>query len=235
VFQQVHAALQARYHSQVLEKAGTHTGQKWKLTDDPHYSAAFKAVQKQLTESSRARGHKDPQSNTLEDTFDFDGFHKVCITYSVCMNFFMLNDPCVALQLIEHMMGLTDSAAIRDMANCLWLFSTLGRSNDGREMYLADLIKPTHLKGVSKYSFLAMCTSALCMYVCSPLPLVVPSVCSPLGLRINLKKYFKEADIETIVKVTHAFRVAGARYLDDLGLEDVVCTLHSLVGSLGCC
>jgi hypothetical protein len=54
-------------------------------------------------------------------------------------------------------------------------------------------------------------------------------------LRINLKKYFKEADIDTIVKVTHAFRVAGARYLDDLGLEDVVCTLHSLVGSLGCC
>jgi hypothetical protein len=88
VFQQVHAALQARYHSQVLEKGGIHAGQKWKLTDDPHYSAAFKAVQKQLTESSKARGHKDPQSNTLEDTFDFDGFHKVCIAYLLSLHEF---------------------------------------------------------------------------------------------------------------------------------------------------
>jgi hypothetical protein len=53
-------------------------------------------------------------------------------------------------------------------------------------------------------------------------------------LRVNLKKYFKDSAIDDIVKVTHAFRVAGARYLDDLGLEDVVCSLHSLVRSLGC-
>lgn len=88
------------------------------------YKAVHSTIKKELEAKGERAPDKDPQDNTGEDTLTED-------------------------QLILIFTELLKSSSVescRDQAMCAWMTGTMGRSDDARLMYLADLLKPQLVK-----------------------------------------------------------------------------------------
>jgi hypothetical protein len=64
------------------------------------------------------------QEGTVDDTLDFTQL----------------------LVLMTVMLGCTKLTALRDMSMATWMTMTLGRGDDARLLFLADLLKPMHIR-----------------------------------------------------------------------------------------
>lgn len=46
---------------------------------------------------------------------------------------------------MAYMLSLPTSAALRQKSLCAWLFASVGRADEGRMIYLSDMMSPRHI------------------------------------------------------------------------------------------
>ena len=122
-----HGALQKEYSGQQLVNGGQcHKGCK-KLLEYQPYREVYNTICCNLNpKGSRKAGAGDPQDNTAEDTYDNDEFQRI----------------------MEALMGMDTSEAIRNMAMLLLMHMSVGRGDDARLFNIADIVKPRLLSCV---------------------------------------------------------------------------------------
>jgi hypothetical protein len=99
------------------------------------------------------------QEGTAEETFSLEQYHQ--------LNINMLTD-CAT------------EAICRDHAMLTFMFSSVGRSDDARLMYLSDIIKPTLLRCVGKTAFILTCSLLVHSETCLSCPQAQRNAwCSP--------------------------------------------------------
>lgn len=98
------------------------------LKDDPAYDVVYKSIKESITKKGERSTTVDPQRNTIQDTYTQDDFVALCEAWLL--------------------MGTPE--ADRSLAMGAWAHSSVGRSDDVRLFYLADIIAPQHIPAVGK-------------------------------------------------------------------------------------
>lgn len=102
-----------------------------KLKDDATYNAAYTTIKNNLAAKGvRPSGGVDPQDNTVEDTLTYTQYTK----------------------LMRMLLGSERADCIRDRSNFAYLFSSCGRADEGRMIFLSDMMSPRLLKCISEPS-----------------------------------------------------------------------------------
>jgi hypothetical protein len=126
-FDQFHAALQRRLVMQNLKKGGTPECSK--LTEHAPYKTVHETIKKELDIKGQRDPDQDPQANTGADTLSEEDL----------------------VRLFAFWLRQDNPEAVRDLALCVWMTATLGRSDDARLMYLADLMKPMLIRRLGEW------------------------------------------------------------------------------------
>ena len=98
------------------------------LSADAAWKRKYATIKNRLTAKGKRPTHGDPQDNTFADTLDAAQYR----------------------QLMIHMESIGSSAALRNRALCAWLQASIGRSDEGRMIYLADMMAPCHISCIGK-------------------------------------------------------------------------------------
>eukprot|EP00882_Tetradesmus_deserticola_P013354 GHRQ01014177.1.p1 GENE.GHRQ01014177.1~~GHRQ01014177.1.p1 ORF type:complete len:134 (-),score=26.18 GHRQ01014177.1:536-937(-) len=99
------------------------------LLDDPAYKLVYSTVKADITRKGERSTTVDPQRNTIQDTYTRDEFEK----------------------LMGAMLAEGTPAWDRALAMGAWAHNSVGRSDDVRLFYMADLIAPQHIPAVGKW------------------------------------------------------------------------------------
>lgn len=101
-----------------------------KLVNDASYQAAYTTIKNRLSaKGSRPTGNVDPQNNTAEDTITHDQYHK----------------------LMKLLLGSEKPAWLRDRSIFAHLYASVGRADEGRMIFLADMLPPKRLKCIGEH------------------------------------------------------------------------------------
>ena len=93
------------------------------LMADATFKGKYKTIQNRLIGKGNRPLHGDPQDNTFADTLDGAQYKR----------------------LMAYMLGLPTSAALRQKSLCAWLFASVGRADEGRMIFLSDMMSPRHI------------------------------------------------------------------------------------------
>lgn len=124
------------------------------LLDDHVYRQLYEVITSELCQKGERDTTVDPQRNTIKDTYDADELRDI----------------------VDCLLTKGTAETDRALAMALWSHSSVGRSDDVRLFYLADLITPQYIPTVGEY-----CTSdgvvvATCLTAQSALCLQVSNV-----------------------------------------------------------
>lgn len=124
-----HSALQQHYKEQQILARNPAEKELKTLMEHSTYKAKYETIIACLVgKGVRMGGFKDPQDNTAEDTYSAAQW----------------------LQLNEHLMNMGTKEATRDQAMGLLAHAGVGRSDDVRNVFLPDLVKPRRLGAVGE-------------------------------------------------------------------------------------
>ena len=99
------------------------------LLDNQTYKDVMKTTKNRLAaKGQRQGGLVDPQKCTTEDTLDYGQY--------------------ITLQ--THLQGSASAEEIRDRSIFAFLYASIGRADEGRMIYLADMVKPRAMKCLGK-------------------------------------------------------------------------------------
>lgn len=103
-----------------------------KLGDDDTYLAAYTTIKNNMSEKGkRPTGNEDPQNNTIEDTLNAHQY----------------------LKLMKLLSASNKPECIRDRSIFAYLYSSIGRADEGRMIHIADIMSPRPLKCIGKPPF----------------------------------------------------------------------------------
>lgn len=98
-----------------------------KLGNDAAYQAAYTTIKNRLSaKGSRPTGNVDPQNNTAEDTITPDQYHK----------------------LMKLLLRSDKPEWLRDRSMFAHLYASVGRADEGRMIFLADMLSPKPMKSI---------------------------------------------------------------------------------------
>jgi hypothetical protein len=101
-----------------------------KLGNDATYQAAYTTIKNRLsTKGSRPTGNVDPQNNTAEDTITPDQYHK----------------------LMKLLLASEKPEWLRDRSIFAHLYASVGRADEGRMIFLADMMSPKPLNSIGEH------------------------------------------------------------------------------------
>ena len=124
-----HSTLQGVYKDQLFLAGHTRTGQAQKLLKyNAIYATTFQGIKKRLLHKGARDTTVDPQRNTIKDTYDLEDLERI----------------------VASMFELGTIAGDRALAMSLWSHSSVGRGDDVRLFYLADLVKPSLIPAVGE-------------------------------------------------------------------------------------
>ena len=98
------------------------------LAADAAWKRKYATIKNRLTAKGRRTTHGYLQDNTFADTLDAAQYR----------------------QLMLHMESIGSSAALRNRALCAWLQASIGRADEGRMIYLADMMLPCLISCIGK-------------------------------------------------------------------------------------
>jgi hypothetical protein len=126
--------LQNIYKEQLIVAGHARTGQAQKLFKyDATYATTFQAIKKRLLHKGARDTTVDPQRNTIKDTYDLEDLEKIAAS----------------------MFELGTIAGDRALAMSMWSHGSVGRGDDVRLFYLADLVKPSLIPAVGEPTVVA--------------------------------------------------------------------------------
>lgn len=100
-----------------------------KLIDDATYEAAYKTIKLNLAaKGERPTGNMDPQHNTTEDTINDQQYQT----------------------LMKYLLHSARPECARDRSIFSYLYATVGRADDGRLIFLADMMAPRPVKCIGE-------------------------------------------------------------------------------------
>lgn len=100
-----------------------------RLTEDAAYGAAYGTIKNRLAEKGkRPSGGEDPQNNTTEDTLTVSQY----------------------LRLMKHLLSSDRAVCLRDKSIFAYLYASVGRADEGRMIFLADIMSPRLLQCVGE-------------------------------------------------------------------------------------
>jgi hypothetical protein len=139
VFEAATSALQRVLKQQVLSYIKEHGAEaaeaanlKHSLRDDKAYSEMFEAIKAELLAKGERSTIIDPQHNSMKDSYDRDEY----------------------VSIMEASMAAGTPEADRAVAMGTWAHSSVGRSDDVRLFYMADLIAPQYIPAVGRWTVL---------------------------------------------------------------------------------
>ncbi len=98
-----------------------------KLGNDAAYLGAYTTIKNRLSaKGSRPTGNVDPQNNTTEDTITADQYHK----------------------LMKLLLASDKPEWLRDRSIFAHLYASVGRADEGRMIFLADMMSPKSMKSI---------------------------------------------------------------------------------------
>jgi len=99
------------------------------LLDDHTYRRVYDLIKARLCPKGERDTTVDPQRNTIKDTYDSDDLARI----------------------VDCLMGRGTPETDRALAMAMWSHSSVGRSDDVRLFYLADLITPQYIPSVGRW------------------------------------------------------------------------------------
>ncbi len=132
-----HSALAQLYTHQVtaaacVKPAEALVGLPCKLKDDPTYNLVYTSIMANLTRQGERSTTVDPQRNTTADSYTIDEL----------------------LQILSASMSKGTPEGDRAVAMAAWAHSSVGRSDDVRLFFMADLIAPQYIPAVGECHWL---------------------------------------------------------------------------------
>ena len=94
-----------------------------RLLHDAAFRGKYQTIKNRLIKKGNRPTVGDPQDNTFADTLDGSQYK----------------------QLMDLMLGMDTSAALRQKSLCSWLFASVGRADEGRMIFLSDMMAPRHI------------------------------------------------------------------------------------------
>lgn len=125
--------LQQAQRADVLSEDGTDHIKS--LLDDATYSCIYNSIKSNITKNGQRSKTQDPQRNTIQDTYTKDDLEA----------------------LVNEMLDAGTPEMDRLLAMSAWAHSSVGRSDDVRLFFLADLIAPQYIPAVGKQHRLTSC------------------------------------------------------------------------------
>eukprot|EP00878_Enallax_costatus_P022948 GHUV01024388.1.p1 GENE.GHUV01024388.1~~GHUV01024388.1.p1 ORF type:complete len:272 (+),score=42.42 GHUV01024388.1:584-1399(+) len=126
--------LQQAQRADVLSETGADHPKS--LLDDATYSCIYNSIKSSITKNGKRSKTVDPQRNTIQDTYTKDDLEA----------------------LVNEMLNAGTPVMDRLLAMSAWAHSSVGRSDDVRLFFLADLIAPQYIPAVGKQRKVAPCT-----------------------------------------------------------------------------
>jgi hypothetical protein len=99
------------------------------LLDDHFYRRVYEVITSELCQKRERDTTVDPQRNTIKDTYDADELWNI----------------------VDFLLSKGSAETDRALAITMWSHSSVGRSDDVRLFYLADLITPQYIPTVGEY------------------------------------------------------------------------------------
>ncbi len=100
------------------------------LKDDTTYGAVYDTLKNNMAaKGMRPSGGVDPQDNTVEDTLTI-GQHT---------------------KLMKLLLASPSATALRDRSSFAYLYASVGRADDGRMIFLADMMSPREIKCIGEF------------------------------------------------------------------------------------
>ena len=118
--------LQQAQRADVLSEHGTNLPKS--LLDDSTYRCIYNAIKSSITKNGKRSKTVNPQRNTIQDTYTKDDLEA----------------------LVNEMLSEGTPEMGRLLAMSAWAHSSVGRSDDVRLFFLADLIAPQYIPAVGK-------------------------------------------------------------------------------------